>query len=79
VEAAGAGLVAGDLVSADRLFTREPIALSMARDNDNLRLVVDRSLSRFYRSPEFHTLYLKTFGEPTTGALLFYQVSALPD
>jgi polar amino acid transport system substrate-binding protein len=79
VEAAGAGLASGDLVALNRLFTREPIALSMTRDNDNLRLVVDRGLSHFYRSPDFRTLYLKTFGEPTSGAMLFYQVSALPD
>jgi hypothetical protein len=46
----------------NRLFTREPISLSMTRDNDNLRLVVDRSLSRFYRPPDFRTLYLQTFG-----------------
>lgn len=79
MEAGGPGLASGELVPVDRLYTREPIALSMARDNDNLRLVVDRGLSRFYRSPDFHTLYLKTFGEPTSGAMLFYQVSALPD
>ena len=79
MEAAGPGLASGELVPVDRLYTRELIALSMARDNDSLRLIVDRGLSRFYRSPDFSTLYLKTFGEPTSNAMLFYQVSALPD
>jgi hypothetical protein len=35
--------------------------------------------ARFYRSPDFRTLYLKTFGEPSAGAMLFYQISALPE
>lgn len=79
MEAAGQDIASGNLVALDRLFTREPIALSMARDNDGLRLIVDRSLSRFYRTPDFRTLYLKTFGEPTAAAMLFYQVSSLPE
>lgn len=79
MEAASPGIASGKLVPVDRLYTREPIALSMPRDSDSLRLVVDRSLSHFYRSPDFSTLYLRTFGEPTPGAMLFYQVSTLPD
>lgn len=79
MEAAGPGLASGELVPVDRLYTRELIALSMARDNDSLRLIVDRGLSRFYRSADFSTLYLKTFGQPTSDAMLFYQVSALSD
>jgi polar amino acid transport system substrate-binding protein len=79
MEAAGPGVASGELVPLNRLYTREPIALSMARDNDSLRLIVDRGLSHFYRSPDFRTLYLRTFGEPTASAMLFYQVSTLPD
>jgi ABC-type amino acid transport substrate-binding protein len=79
LEAAAEQLASGDVVSIDRSFTQEPIALAMALNNDALRLIVDRRLSHIYRSAEFRSLYLKAFGEPSAGALLFYNVSALPD
>jgi polar amino acid transport system substrate-binding protein len=79
MDAAAENVASGNLVALDRTFTNEPIALALARDNDDLRLVVDRTLSRLYASPEFRDLYATSFGEPGAGILLFYGVSALPE
>lgn len=77
LEAAAQG-AAGELLVIERSFSREPIALAMRRD-DGLRLLVDRTLSRLYRAPDFATLYRQWFGEPTAGTLEFFQTVALPD
>lgn len=79
LDAAQRGPGAGQLLVLERLFTREMLALAMARDNDALRLVVDRTLSRFYRSPEMAALFTTWFGPPGSEALNFYRAVALPD
>jgi putrescine:ornithine antiporter len=70
---------AGDLMVLDRSFTYEPLALAMARGDEDFRLVVDRTLSRLYRSGEIGALYAKWCGEPDESALAFFRMSALPD
>ncbi len=70
---------AGDLIVLDRLFTYEPIALAVARGEEDLRLVVDRALSRPVGSPEFRDLYVKYFGVPNETSVAFFRTSALPD
>ena len=67
------------LVVLDRLFTSEPLALTLARDDEDFRLVVDRALSRLFRSSEFHDVYMKWFGEPDESALTFFRQTALPE
>ena len=79
VEASGDGIKNGSLIPLDRQFTNEPIALSLALDNDNFRLIVDRTLSRLYPTREFHGLYNKWFGTADVTTLLFYQFSTLPE
>jgi ABC-type amino acid transport substrate-binding protein len=69
----------GDLVVLSRTFKREPVALAMHRGADDLRLVVDRTLSRLYSSDEFRSLYTTSFGPPDAGAISFFQLVALPD
>ncbi len=57
-----------DLVVLDRLFTHEPLALALARGDEDFRLLVDRSLSQFYASGAFGELYKRwhgEFGDPT--------------
>jgi hypothetical protein len=44
-----------------------------------LRLLVDRTLSRLYRSPDFGSLYASYFGTPDAVVLQFFQSVALPD
>ena len=58
----------------DRYFTYEPIALAMRRNNDDLRLVVDTTLSTLYRSGEIVDIYKRYFGEPGDTALLLFKL-----
>ena len=67
------------LVVLDRLFTSEPLALTLARGDEDFRLVVDSALSRLFRSSEFHDVYMEWFGEPDESALTFFRQTALPE
>lgn len=71
--------VAQNLIVLDRLFTFEPIALGLARNDDDFRLVVDRALSKTFRTPEFRNEYAKWFGTPDESVVTFYRQSTLPD
>ncbi len=51
-----------DLVILDRQFTHEPLALALARGDEDFRLLVDRSLSRLYASDRFGELFKRWFG-----------------
>ena len=78
-EAAGDDITNRTLIPLNRQFTNEPVALSLALNSDNLRLIVDRTLSRLYPTREFQDLYNKWFGAADVTTLLFYQLSALPE
>jgi polar amino acid transport system substrate-binding protein len=69
----------GDLIVLDRLFTYEPLALALARGDDDFRLLVDQALSRLSRSGEIQVLYRKFFGEPSDDTLMFFQLNTLPE
>ena len=79
VETAASNPSASNLIVLDRLFTSSPIALAVARNDDDFRLVVDRSLSRFFSTGEFRDLYAKWFGAPDDAAAGFFRQSAVPD
>ena len=79
VDAAQSSASADELLVIERLFTHEPVALALVRNDDNFRLVVDRALSKLYVSPEFETLYLKWFGQPDDATKAFFRMSALPE
>ena len=68
-----------ELIVLDRRFTLEPIALALARGDEDFRLLVDRSLSQMYASGEFAQLFTETFGEPDENTLMFFRMSALPE
>ena len=68
-----------DLTVIDRQFTFEPLALAVARGDDDFRLLVDRSLSRFYNGPGFGATYTKWFGKPDETAKNFFRWNALPE
>lgn len=70
---------AGQLQVIDRIFTREVLALALPRGDDDWRLLVDRSLSRLYRSKDFAALFTTWFGAPDAVAVQFFQSVALPD
>lgn len=79
VDAAQSSASADELLVIERLFTHEPVALALGRNDDNFRLIVDRALSKLYTSPEFETLYLKWFGQPDDATKSFFQMNALPE
>lgn len=56
-----------------RHYTYEPLALALARNNDDFRLVVDRALSRFYASPNFGDAYAAVFGAPDADTVEFFR------
>jgi polar amino acid transport system substrate-binding protein len=68
-----------DLVVLDRLFTYEPFALALARDDESFRLFVDKSLSQLSRSGETQALFRKFFGEPDESILAFFRLTAVPE
>jgi polar amino acid transport system substrate-binding protein len=56
------GDYADRLKVVDRIYTYEPLALAMARNDDDFRLVVDTALSQLYLIDEFSGLYASYFG-----------------
>ncbi len=79
LDAATRSSSASDLLVLDRYFTYEPVALAVERNNDDLRVVVDRTLSRLFGTNEFRSVYAKWFGQPNEDALTFFRLSALPE
>jgi putrescine:ornithine antiporter len=79
LDAAKRSASAGDLIVLGRLFTYEPLALALGRGDEDFRVLVDRTLSRLYRSGEAAAFYAKWCGEPDDNALTFFRLSALPD
>jgi polar amino acid transport system substrate-binding protein len=70
---------AENLIVLNRLFADEPVALVLARGDDDLRLVVDRTLSRLFRSNDFPGLYTKWFGSADSETIDFFRMNAQPD
>jgi len=68
-----------DLMVLDRQFTYEPYAMAMRHDSHELRLVVDRTLSRIYRSGEIDQIYARYLGDPDEQTQIFFQHSAVPE
>ena len=65
-----------ELMVLDRYFTYEAIALAVARNDDDFRLVVDTTLSELYRSGEIVEIYQRYFGEPGDMTLLLFEIYA---
>jgi polar amino acid transport system substrate-binding protein len=79
LDAARSGDSSGELAVIDRAFTREVLALALPRGDAPFRLVVDRTLSRLYRSKDFAAFYATFFGPPDAGVLELFQALALPE
>ena len=67
------------LTILDRQFTYEPLALALARGDDDFRLMVDRGLSKLYASTAFLGIYKKWFGEPDETTATFFRWNILPE
>ncbi|MDX1393214.1 MAG: amino acid ABC transporter substrate-binding protein [Gemmatimonadota bacterium] len=79
LDAAANSASADDLIVLDRFFTHEAVALALPRGDDDLRLLVDRTLSRFYASGDFGDLYARWFGEPNESVYAFFSWVTLPE
>jgi polar amino acid transport system substrate-binding protein len=79
LETAKRNPAAHDLTLLDRRFTSEPIALVLARGDEDFRLVVDQKLSQTIRSDAFRGLYARWLGEFDQGSARFFRDTVLPD
>ena len=79
LDAARRSASSGNLVVLSRHFTYEPIAIGMARGDDDLRLLVDKVLSDTYRSADFRDLFQSWFGPPDETVVTFFRQTTLPD
>jgi putrescine:ornithine antiporter len=79
LDAAARSSKPGALVVLQHNYTFEPLAIGVARGDDDMRLAVDRTLSRLYSSGEFGTLYSKWFGKPDENAMAFYKMNTRPE
>jgi polar amino acid transport system substrate-binding protein len=79
LEAAKRNAAAHDLTLLDRRFTNEPVALVLARGDEDFRLVVDQKLSQTIRSDAFRSLYARWFGEFDQASARFFRDTVLPD
>ena len=72
-----------DLSFADELFSYEPYALMVRRDDAEFRLVANRVISQIFRSGQFAQLYQEWIGSnglrPSPLLLAMYQVNALSE
>jgi ABC-type amino acid transport substrate-binding protein len=62
-------------------FSSEPYGLAMERGDPDFRLLVDRALSRIYRSGDIQTIFGRSFGLAKASDLLraLYIISAIPE
>ena len=79
LDAARRHAAARDLVVLNRLFTYGPVALTLRANDERFRLLVDRTLTRFYQTGELGRLYTMWFGEPDASAVAFFKWSTVPD
>jgi ABC-type amino acid transport substrate-binding protein len=79
LEAAKRNPAARDLTLLDRRFTNEPVALVLARGDEDFRLAVDQKLSQTIRSDAFRGLYARWFGDFDQSAARFFRDTVLPD
>ena len=68
-----------DLILLDRRFTNEPVALVLARGDEDFRLAVDQKLSQFIQSDTFRSLYTRWFGDFDQSTARFFRDTVLPD
>ncbi len=68
-----------DLVVGERFFTQEPYGLALTKGDEDFRLLVDRSVSRLYRSPEIEPILAEHFGSPGLDIIVLLLMNALPE
>jgi polar amino acid transport system substrate-binding protein len=68
-----------DFLIADHFFTYEPYALAFERGDEDFRWLVDRTLSRIFRSAEFDSLFGAYFGTPGPEVRALFLINSLPE
>jgi polar amino acid transport system substrate-binding protein len=66
-----------DLIVINRYFTHQPITLALKRGDEDVRLLVDSTLSALYRSGQINEIYTTFFGQPDAAAESLFTHSAL--
>ncbi len=68
---------------SEEMFSFEPFALAVARNDADFRLIADRALSQLYRSGQIGGIYKKWFGRfakrPPDALRALYQLNATPE
>ncbi len=67
------------LLLSPHSFTDEPYALALPRGDDDFRLLIDRALSRLYRTDAVIALMERHFGPVDADVRLFYRMMAQPE
>lgn len=67
-----------NLVLLDRVFEYSPTAMALAREDEDLRLLVDTALSEMYRSGEIEQAYARHLGGVGEMAKKLFKVYAIP-
>jgi polar amino acid transport system substrate-binding protein len=62
----------------ERLFAVEPVAMPLARDDEDFRLLVDTALSRLNRSEEGEALYRRYFGDLSEQGRMMLRLNSRP-
>jgi ABC-type amino acid transport substrate-binding protein len=70
----------GLIISKD-YFSREPYALALARNDEEFRFLVDRTLARLYRSGVVEKIFARNFGNAKPSEILqaLYVINGLPE
>lgn len=69
---------ASEMRVLERIYEFAPVAMALARDDEDLRLLVDTALSESYRSGELENIYRRHLGEPGEMVKVLFKVYALP-
>ncbi len=73
---------AGKLLIADDYLTVEPYGLALQKGDSDFRLVVDKTISRVFKSPKLRALVQRSFGGAELGSLvqsLYYRAVPMPN
>lgn len=69
---------ASEMRVLERIYEFAPVAMALARDDEDMRLLVDTALSESYRSGELENIYRRHLGEPGEMVKVLFKVYALP-
>ena len=69
----------GELMVLDRVVDRTLVSLTMRRGDEDFRLLVDRTISRLYRSGLIDGIYEKHLGKPSVAVRQWFKLVAEPE